>query len=78
MLLKKEILIYLLTYEVITILPTFHFMVTGLSLLFIFIAYNEILILERKVRKIKLGNLASIEPFSIERNYKIDDQIFYP
>ena len=65
------ILIYLLTYEVITILPTIHFMVTGLSLLFIFIAYNEILILERKVRKIKLGDLASIEPFSIERNYKI-------
>jgi len=65
------ILIYLLTYEVIAILPTIHFMVTGLSLVFIFIAYNEILILERKVRKIKMGNLMSLEPFSIERNYKI-------
>ena len=65
------ILIYLLTYEIISILPTIHFMVTGLSLLFIFIAYNEILILERKVRKIKIGDLISIGPFSIEKNYKI-------
>ncbi len=47
------ILIYLLNFEVITILPTIHFMVTGLSLLFLFIAYNEIIILERKMRKIK-------------------------
>ena len=65
------VLIYLLTYEVISILPTIHFMVTGLSLLFIFIAYNEILILERKVRKIKIGSLTDLEPFSVERNYKV-------
>ena len=65
------ILIYLLTYEVISILPTIHFMVTGLSLLFIFIAYNEILILERKVKKIKMGSLIGLEPFSVERSYKI-------
>ncbi len=65
------VLIYLLTYEVISILPTIHFMVTGLSLLFIFIAYNEILILERNVRKIKMGSLICLEPFSVERNYKV-------
>ena len=65
------ILIYLLTYEVISILPTIHFMVTGLSLLIIFIAYNEILILERKVKKIKMGSLMGLEPFSVERSYKI-------
>jgi len=65
------VLIYLLTYEVISILPTIHFMVTGLSLLIIFIAYNEILILERNVRKIKMGSLIGLEPFSVERNYKV-------
>jgi ABC-type uncharacterized transport system permease subunit len=65
------ILIYLFTYEIISILPTIHFMVTGLSLLFIFIAYNEIIILERKVRKIKTGSLIGLEPFSVERNYKV-------
>ena len=53
------ILIYLLTYEIISILPTIHFMVTGLSLLFIFIAYNEILILERKVRKISTKTVSA-------------------
>ena len=37
------VLIYLYTYEFISVLPTIHFMVTGLSLLFLFIAYNEIL-----------------------------------
>ena len=65
------VLIYLATYETISIMPTIHFMVTGLSLLFIFIAYNEIIILERKVRKVKKGELTNIEPFSVERNYKI-------
>ncbi len=65
------VLIYLATYEIISIMPTIHFMVTGLSLLFIFIAYNEIIILERKVRKVKKGELINIEPFSVERNYKI-------
>ena len=65
------VFIYLSTYEIITFMPTIHFMVTGLSLLFIFIAYNEILILERKVRKVKKGELINIEPFSVEKNYKI-------
>jgi ABC-type uncharacterized transport system permease subunit len=46
-------------------------MVTGLSLLFLFIAYNEIIILERQVRRVKKGELISIGPFSVERNYKI-------
>ena len=39
------VVIYLSTYDLINLLPTVHFMVTGLSLLFIFIAYNEIIIL---------------------------------
>ena len=52
-------------------MPTIHFMVTGLSLLFLFIAYNEIIILERQVRKVKKGQLISIGPFSVERNYRI-------
>ena len=65
------ILIYLLTYEFISILPTIHFMVTGLSLLFIFVAYNEIIFLERKVKKIKEGELLSLESFSIEKYYKV-------
>ena len=65
------ILIYLLSFQVITILPTIHFMVTGLSLLFLFIAFNEIIILERKMRKIKNGDFLNAELFPIEKNYKI-------
>ena len=65
------VIIYLLTYDLINLLPTLHFMVTGLSLLFIFISYNEIIILERKVRKIKKGELVDFESFSVEKNYKI-------
>ena len=65
------VLIYLLTYEVFDILPTLHFMVTGLSLLFLFIAFNEIIILERKMRKIKNGDFLNAELFPIEKNYKI-------
>ncbi len=60
------VLIYLATYEIISIMPTIHFMVTGLSLLFIFIAYNEIIILERKVRKVKKGELIKILVLKIE------------
>ena len=62
---------YLFAYEIINILPTIHFMVTGLSLLFLFIAYNEIIILERKVNKIKKGEIIDTESFPIEKGYKI-------
>ena len=65
------VFIYLYAYEFISVMPTIHFMVTGLSLLFLFIAYNEIIILERQVRKVKKGQLISIGPFSVERNYRI-------
>ena len=65
------ILIYLFAYKIINILATIHFMVTGLSLLFLFIAYNEIIILERKMRKIKNGDFLNAELFPIEKNYKI-------
>ena len=51
------IMIYSLNYEIVSVLPAIHFMVTGLSILFVFIAYSEIIILERKVRKIKKGVL---------------------
>ena len=59
--------IYLYAYDFINILPTIHFMVTGFSLIFIFISYNEIIILERKVRKIKKGELVSNEPFQLKK-----------
>ena len=65
------LLIYLLTYEIISLMPTVHFMVTGLSLLLIFIAYNEIIILETKIRKLKKGEIINFESFSVEKSYKI-------
>ena len=49
------ILMYLFLYQSITLLPTIHFLVTGLSLIILFISYYEIVLLERNVRKIKLG-----------------------
>lgn len=63
--------IYLITYELLEILATVHFIVTGLSLLFLFIAYNEIIIHERKVRKIKKGEILNVENFPIEKGYKV-------
>tara|TARA_B100000902_G_C27291629_1_gene907485 strand:+ start:520 stop:1086 length:567 start_codon:yes stop_codon:yes gene_type:complete len=65
------VILYLSTYEVLNVLATIHFIVTGLSLLFLFIAYNEIIILERKVRKIKKGEITSSEIFPVEKGYKI-------
>jgi|TARA_B100001094_G_scaffold320415_1_gene366599 ABC-type uncharacterized transport system permease subunit len=46
-------------------------MVTGLSLLFLFIAYNEIIIHERKIKKIKKGEILNADSFPIEKGYKI-------
>lgn len=65
------VFIYLMTYNIISLMPTIHFMVTGLSLLILFIAYNEIIILERMVRKVKKGDLISVEPFPVEKYYKV-------
>ena len=65
------ILIYLFAYKIINILATIHFMVTGLSLLFLFIAYNEIIILERTVKKIKNGETINSDSFPIEKGYKV-------
>tara|TARA_B100000767_G_scaffold267510_1_gene286336 strand:+ start:562 stop:1119 length:558 start_codon:yes stop_codon:yes gene_type:complete len=65
------IAMYLATYKSITLIPTIHFLVTGLSLLVLFIAYYEILILEKHVRKIKMGNFEDSDSFSIERSYKL-------
>ena len=63
--------IYLITYEVLEIIATIHFLVTGLSLLFLFVAYNEIIIHERKVRRIKKGEILDVENFPIEKGYKV-------
>ena len=63
------ILIYLLTYEFISILPTIHFMVTGLSLLFIFVAYNEIIFLERKPHSLKSSQIN--KPSNINDGYML-------
>ena len=63
--------IYLITYEVLEIIATIHFIVTGLSLLFLFVAYNEIIIHERKVRRIKKGETLDVENFPIEKGYKV-------
>ena len=65
------LLIYVLTYEIVSLMPTVHFMVTGLSLLLIFIAYNEIIILETKITKLKKGEIINLESFSVEKSYKI-------
>ncbi len=62
---------YITSYKSITLIPTMHFLVTGLSLLVLFIAYYEILILEKHVRKIKMGNFEDLDSFSIEKNYKL-------
>ena len=65
---------YLYIYDYIKFLPTVHFIAAGLCLLFLFIAYCEIVILERNIKKIKTGNLIDINEFSIEKNYRI---VFY-
>jgi len=65
------ILMYLFLYQSIKLLPTIHFLVTGLSLIILFISYYEIVLLERNVRKIKLGLFQNSESFPIERSYKL-------
>ena len=69
------IAMYLGTYKVIALIPTLHFLITGLSLIILFIAYYEILILERNVRKIKMGEFNNAESYSIEKNYKLVSKI---
>jgi len=65
------IFMYLFLYQSITLLPTLHFLVTGISLIILFISYYEIVLLERNVRKIKLGLFENAESFPIERSYKL-------
>ena len=65
------VFMYLFIYQSITLLPTLHFLVTGISLIILFISYYEIVLLERNVRKIKLGLFENAESFSIERSYKL-------
>ena len=61
----------LLKYEEISVISNLHLISVGLSILFLFIAYNEIIILEIKVRNLKKGELIERQPFPVERNYKI-------
>jgi len=63
--------ISLLKYEEISVISNLHLISVGLSILFLFIAYNEIIILEIKVRNLKKGELTERQPFPVERNYKI-------
>ena len=58
-------------YEEISVIGNLHLISVGLSILFLFIAYNEIIILEIKVRNLKKGELIERQPFPVERNYKI-------
>jgi hypothetical protein len=46
----------LLKYEEISVIGNLHLISVGLSILFLFIAYNEIIILEIKVRNLKKVN----------------------
>ena len=63
--------INLFQYEEISVIGNLHLISVGLSILFLFIAYNEIIILEIKVRNLKKGELIERQPFPVERNYKI-------
>ena len=65
------VFMYLFLYQSVTLLPTLHFLVTGISLIILFISYYEIVLLERNVRKIKLGLFENAESFPIERSYKL-------
>ena len=69
------VFMYLMSYKVISFMPTMHFLITGLSLIVLFIAYYEILILEKNVRKIKMGEFTNAESYSIEKNYKLVSKI---
>ena len=63
--------LYFMVLGVTEVLSAFHFIATGFTMLFLFISYNEIIILERKIRQIKKGKLINLESFSIEKNYRI-------
>ena len=63
--------INLFQYEEISVIGNLHLISVGLSILFLFIAYNEIIILEIKVRNLKKGELIERQPFPVEKNYKI-------
>ena len=45
------IFMYLVLYQSITLLPTLHFLVTGLSLIILFISYYEISSFRKKCQK---------------------------
>jgi len=63
--------LYSLTYGNIGNSSHIHFIVTGLSLIFLFVAFYEMVSLEKKMLDIKNGELENTQTLSIEKSYKI-------
>lgn len=65
------IFLYALTYGGIGNISDMHFIVTGLSLIFLFIAFYEMVNLEKKMLDVKKGDFDNHSSLSIEKGYKI-------
>ena len=65
------IFLYSFTYGIVANISDLHFIVTGLSLIFIFIAFYEMFMLEINMLNLKNGNFKDQSGFSIEKGYKI-------
>jgi ABC-type uncharacterized transport system permease subunit len=65
------IFLYSLAYGIISNTSDIHFVVTGLSLIFIFIAFYEMVVLEKTMLDLKNGDFNDMPKFSIEKSYKI-------
>ena len=65
------VFLYSSAYGVISNTADIHFIVTGLSLVFIFIAFYEMVVLEKTMLSLKNGDFNDMPKFSIEKSYKI-------
>jgi len=65
------VFLYSSAYGVISNTADIHFIVTGLSLGFIFIAFYEMVVLEKTMLSLKNGDFNDMPKFSIEKSYKI-------
>jgi ABC-type uncharacterized transport system permease subunit len=65
------IFLYALSYGGIGNISDMHFIVTGLSLIFLFIAFYEMVSLEKKMLDVKKGDFDNLSSLSIEKGYKI-------
>ncbi|MDA7802739.1 hypothetical protein N8997_02960, partial [Gammaproteobacteria bacterium] len=63
------IFLYSFTYGIVANISDLHFIVTGLSLIFIFIAFYEMVMLEKNMLNLKNGNFKDQSGFSIEKGY---------